>query len=229
VAELAEAAAGHAGFDDETRHLLKRAALVHDLGCVGISNGVWDKPGPLTTADWEQVYTHSYLTERTLARCGALHDVSRVAASHHERLAGSGYHRGLEGGELGEAARLLAAADVYAALTQERPHRPAYSEAEAAAVLEAQTGLAPSAVACVLASAGQRHAPEPVGWPDGLTDREVEVLRLLAQGKANHDVARELYISPKTVGRHVENIYTKIGVSSRAAAAVHAMRHGLIR
>ncbi|MGH2779878.1 MAG: response regulator transcription factor, partial [Thermoleophilaceae bacterium] len=84
------------------------------------------------------------------------------------------------------------------------------------------------AVACVLAAAGRRAAPAPHTWPADLTDREVEVLRLIARGRSNREVAQQLFIAPKTVGRHVENLYRKIGISSRAAAAVFAMEHDLL-
>ncbi len=93
---------------------------------------------------------------------------------------------------------------------------------------EAQGKLDVDAVACVLAAAGRRAAPSPPRWPAGLTDREVEVLCLIARGRSNREVAERLFISAKTVGRHVENLYAKIGVSSRAAAAVFAMEHRLL-
>ncbi len=119
---------------------------------------------------------------------------------------------------------------MFAALTADRPHRPAFADDEAARTLEAEaeSKLDADAVACVLAAAGQRAAPSPPRWPADLTDREVEVLRLIARGRSNREVAERLFISPKTVGRHVENLYAKIGVSSRAAAAVFAMEHRLL-
>ncbi len=93
---------------------------------------------------------------------------------------------------------------------------------------EAERGLDADAVSCVLAAAGQRAAFSPARWPADLTDREVEVLRLIARGRSNREVAARLFISVKTVGRHVENLYAKIGVSSRAAAALFAMEHRLL-
>ncbi|HET9507910.1 MAG TPA: HD domain-containing phosphohydrolase [Gaiellaceae bacterium] len=229
VAALAEAAGRLAGLDDPACDDLRRAGLVHDVGRVAVENGVWDKPGPLTTAEWERVRLHAYATERVLARCAALSSVAPIASSHHERVDGSGYHRSLGAEALSPSARILAAADVLAALTAERPHRPAHAADAAARILESEAnGLDPDAAACVLAAAGSREAPPPAGWPAGLTDREVEVLRLLARGRTNREVARRLSIAPKTVGRHVENVYGKIGVSSRAAAAVFAMEHRLL-
>lgn len=229
VAALAEGAGRHAGLDDAQRAQLRRAGLVHDLGRVGVPNGIWDTPGPLTAAQRERVRLHPYYTGRILARCEALAGLAGAASSDHERLDGSGYHRGLTGDALPAAARILAAADVLAALGADRPHRPAHPAAASATALEAEPGLDPQAVACVLAAAGQGAPPRPEAWPAGLTDREVEVLRLIARGRTNREVARQLVIAPKTVGRHVENVYAKIGVSSRAAAAVFAMEHDLLR
>ncbi|HXV33841.1 MAG TPA: HD domain-containing phosphohydrolase [Gaiellaceae bacterium] len=228
VAALAEAAGGHGGLDGAACAGLRRAGLVHDLGRVAIANGIWDKPGPLTSLELERVRLHPYYTERILARCGPLASFAETASSHHERLDGSGYHRSLPAEAQSKECRLLAAADVFAALTSDRPHRPALSEDDAARVIEAEKGLDADAVACVLAAAGRREAPSPPEAPAGLTEREVEVLRLVARGRSNKEVAERLVIAPKTVGRHVENIYRKIGVSSRAAAAVFAMEHDLL-
>jgi HD-GYP domain-containing protein (c-di-GMP phosphodiesterase class II) len=228
VAALAAEAARHAGLGDDTCGGLRRAGLLHDVGRVGVENGIWDKPGRLSTSEWERVRLHPYFTERILARCRALLPLGGPASSHHERLDGSGYHRSLAGEALSREDRILAAADVYAALVADRPHRPAHEAEDAARILESESGLDADAVACVLAATGQRPAPAAAGWPADLTDREVEVLRLIARGRTNREVAEHLVISPKTVGRHVENLYAKIGVSSRAAAAVFAMEHSLL-
>jgi HD-GYP domain-containing protein (c-di-GMP phosphodiesterase class II)/DNA-binding CsgD family transcriptional regulator len=228
VAALAETAGRLSGLGEPECETLRRAGLVHDLGRVAVENAIWDKPGPLTSVEWERVRLHPYYTERILHRCGALAPLVEAAASHHERVDGSGYPRSVSGEALPRGARIVAAADVFAALTAERPHRPAYDEEEACRVLEAEGGLDPEAVACVLAAAGRRAVPPRRGWPADLTDREVEVLRLIARGRSNREVAHALFIAPKTVGRHVENLYRKIGVSSRAAAAVFAMEHGLL-
>jgi HD-GYP domain-containing protein (c-di-GMP phosphodiesterase class II) len=228
VASLAEEAGRLSGLDDADCDQLRRAGLVHDLGRVAVENGIWDKAGPLSTSEWERVRLHSYYTERILDRCVALAPLAEPASSHHERIDGSGYHRSVSGEALSRGDRILAAADVFAALTAERPHRPAHGHKEACRVLEAEAGLDRDAVACVLAAAGRRPPPSPARWPAELTDREVEVLRLIARGRSNREVARQLFIAPKTVGRHVENLYRKIGVSSRAAAAVFAMEHRLL-
>lgn len=229
VSSLSEAAGRLSGLTDEECDSLRLAGLVHDLGRVAVENGIWDKPGPLSTAEWERVRLHVYYTERILGRCPALAALVEPAWSHHERVDGSGYHRSLSAEGLSRADRILAAADVFAAMTAERPHRPARAADAAARALEAEAdGLDRDAVACVLAAAGRRKAPARAGWPADLTDREVEVLRLIARGWSNREVAERLFISAKTVGRHVENVYAKVGVSSRAAAALFAMENRLL-
>lgn len=231
VAELADGAALQLGLDVNVRRSLRRAGLVHDIGRVGVENGIWDKPGPLTTEEWERVRLHPYLTQRVLTRCRSLAPLAELAACHHERLDGSGYHRGCGAEQLSLPARVLAAADVFAAVTADRPYRPAMNLPAAAALLqqEADAGrLDMTAVAAVLSVAGIDQSPPRRSWPAGLTDREMEVLQLIAQGRTNRQVADQLSISPKTVGRHVENIYTKAGVSTRAGAAVFAMEHRLL-
>jgi len=231
VARLAEAAARSSGMADGDVVVVRRAALLHDLGRVGVPNGIWDRTGPLGPGDWEQVRLHPYWSERILARCGALAPVALLAGAHHERLDGTGYHRASPAAALPVSARIIGAADVYDALTHDRPHRPARSPEEAAAVLgdEVTAGrLDRAAVDAVLDAAGHRRARRRTAWPAELTDREVEVLRLVARGGSNKDVAHQLGIRPKTVGSHVEHLYVKLAVSSRAAAALFAMQHDLL-
>jgi HD-GYP domain-containing protein (c-di-GMP phosphodiesterase class II) len=228
VAHLAgEAAAGLGLGDDVVR--VRRAALVHDLGRLGISNGIWDKGSPLTLAEQERVRTHPYLTERMLAFSPRLAELGAIAVLHHERLDGSGYPRGLSGAAIPPAGRVLAAADRYATATEDRPHRAATDPATAAAGLrdEVRRGLLDGdAVEAVLGAAGHR-VPRRRAWPAGLTTREVEVLRLLARGLSNREIAARLTLSPKTVGSHVERIYAKTDVNNRATAGLFALRHGL--
>jgi HD-GYP domain-containing protein (c-di-GMP phosphodiesterase class II) len=229
VAELAAAAAGRCGIDAAGATSLRRAGLVHDLGRVAIWARVWQKPGPLSADEWEQVRLHPYHTERVLSRSPFLSALCPVAGAHHERLDGSGYHRGASGAELGLPARVLAAADAYHAMTEPRAHRPAMPPADAAQELarEAQAGrLDVDAVTSVVEAAGQR-APR-LERPAGLTEREAEVVAMLARGLQTKQVARALGISVKTADRHVQNAYRKIGVSSRAAATLFAMEHGLV-
>lgn len=230
VAELAADAADALGLDADRTQLLRRAALVHDLGRVGIPLSIWDRPDALSLADRERIRLHPYLTERALAPAASLSGIARLAGAHHERLDASGYHRCCDGGELDESQRVLAAADSYQAMTQPRAHRPPLDPDAAADELRrdaADGKLDRRAVEAVLEAAGhdRKHVD---AWPCGLTDREVEVLRLITRGRTNREAADELVISPKTVGSHVEHIYTKIGVSSRAAAAVFAMEQRLL-
>ena len=201
------------------------------MGTVGVPSGIWDQPGPLRADQWERVRLHPYLGERVLARCSLLAPYAELVARHHERADGSGYHRGLVGDQLGLHAELLAAADRYHAMLEDRPHRPALSAADAASALldEVGTGqLGQVAVHAVLTAAGQTIRDSQVTRPAGLTEREVDVLRLIARGNVNKQVAVALGISPKTVGRHIEHIYAKAGVSTRAGATLFAMEHGLL-
>jgi HD-GYP domain-containing protein (c-di-GMP phosphodiesterase class II) len=231
VAELVVAAASAAGWSDADGAMLGRAALVHDVGRVGVPNGIWDRPGPLSAEQWERVRLHPYLTDRVLRRCALLVPFADVAAGHHERADGSGYHRGVTGERLDVDARLLAAADAYHAMIEDRPHRSALSQTDAAAQLlgEVDAGrFGRAEVDAVLHAAGHTRGPARVTYPAGLTEREVQVLRLIARGQATKQVATDLRISPKTVGRHIEHIYAKTGVSTRAGATLFAMEHGLL-
>jgi HD-GYP domain-containing protein (c-di-GMP phosphodiesterase class II) len=230
VADLAARAAREARMPDADAADLHRAALVHDLGRTGIPNGICDRPGPLSDAEWERVRLHPYFVERMLARPATLARIGALAALHHERLDGSGYHRGARAAALPAGARILAAAGVYHALQEPRPHRPARVPAEAADVLRAEVRagrLDGEAADLVLAAAGHRRRRRR-DWPAGLTTREVEVLRLLARGLTNRQIAAELTISTRTAGHHVQHVYGKIGVSTRAAAALFAMQHDLV-
>jgi DNA-binding CsgD family transcriptional regulator len=173
---------------------------------------------------------HPYLTQRVFSRSARLAPIGELAAQHRERLDGSGYPRGLAGSALSRAARVLGAADCYQAMTEPRPHRPANTADQAAAQLRAEVRagrLDAEAVDAVLAAAGHR-VPRRREGPAGLTKRELEVLVLLARGMPNKEIAARLVISRKTVGNHIEHIYAKIGCSTRAAASLFAMQHGLL-
>ncbi|HET8908435.1 MAG TPA: HD domain-containing phosphohydrolase [Ktedonobacterales bacterium] len=231
VARLAASAGEQLGLAEPEITTLRQAGYVHDIGRVGVSTAIWDKPGALSISEWERVRLHPYLSERVLGRPAALTRLASIAALHHERLDGSGYYRGIPASMLSLPARVLAAADVYHALTERRPHRPAYTSDAAATQLQAEARagrLDPSAVNAVLAAAGHRIALIKREWPAGLSDREVEVLRLLALGLANREMGHRLSIAEKTVGHHIQHIYTKIGVSTRAAATLFALQHDLL-
>jgi HD-GYP domain-containing protein (c-di-GMP phosphodiesterase class II) len=232
VAELAEAAAWRMGLPAASVTLVRRAALAHDLGRVGVSNAIWEKPGPLGFGEWERVRLHPHFTERAFAQSPALAPIGILAGSHHERLDGSGYHRGTRGPALDQANRILAAADCYGAMREARPYRPAFDApaAEAELMREAEKGrLDPEAVDAVLAAAGHRVRERPRELPAGLTERELEVLLVLVRGESNQGIARDLGISAKTVGHHVQHVYQKAGVRSRAAATLWAFEHDLVR
>jgi HD-GYP domain-containing protein (c-di-GMP phosphodiesterase class II)/DNA-binding CsgD family transcriptional regulator len=230
VADLAAATADQLGLPEEDKRLLRRAGLVHDLGRLGVSNAIWDKPGPLGAGEWERVRLHPYLTERMLQQSEALAPLGAIAVQHRERLDGSGYPKGLSGGAITRHARILGAVDAYRSMLEPRPYRPRLSPDEAAAELRADVRagrLDGEAVAAVLAAAGH-----PVGrrreWPARLTTREVDVLRLVARGLSTKQIAAELVITPKTARNHIEHIYTKIDASSRVAAGLFATEHGLL-
>ena len=211
--------------------VVRRAALVHDLGRVAISSAIWDRAGPLSEADRERVRLHPYYTERTLARSPSLAPLGRLAGAHHERLDGSGYHRGCGASELPVAARLLATADVFEAMTEPRVHRPAHTPTAAAAELAAQAEAGRLDAECteaVLAAAGQTRERVRPPLPAGLTEREAQVLGLVARGLTNREVAERLGSAPKTVGNQVQAAYAKLGISTRAAAALFAVEHGLL-
>ncbi len=229
VTKIAVAAAELCRIDPPDAVALGRAAAVHDLGRVATAAGTWQKPGPLTAGEWEGVRLHPYHTERILSRSEFLSALAPIAGAHHERLDGGGYHRGAAGAELSLPARLLAAADAYQAMTEPRPHREAMSAGAAARELarEAEAGrLDAGAVTAVVEAAGQT-APK-LERPAGLTEREAEVIGLLARGLQTKQVARALGISTKTADHHIQNAYRKIGISTRAAAALFAMQHGLV-
>jgi len=230
VAELAVRAAALVRVPSELRATLRRAALLHDVGRVVVTASIWDKAGPLSDAETDRVRLHTLMTERILSAAPVLAEEAELAALAHERLDGRGYHRRLPAVGLTVAARVLAAADVYQALTSARPHRAALPAARAVAVLrdEASAGrLDGETVEAVLAAAGERPAPQPRA-PAGLTEREIEVLRLVARGLTNKQVATELRIAVKTAGNHVQSTLGKIGVRTRSAAAMFAMRNGLV-
>jgi HD-GYP domain-containing protein (c-di-GMP phosphodiesterase class II) len=229
VAELASAAARRCRIDEPDVATIKRSALVHDLGRVAVHPRIWQKPGPLTADEWEHVRLHPYQTERVLSRSPFLSGLAPVAGAHHERLDGSGYHRGAAGAELQLPARLLAAVDAYHAMTELRPHREPLSTEQATDELarEANAGrLDPDAVLAVVEAAGQQ-AP-PLERPAGLTEREAEVVALLARGLQTKQVAQTLGISVKTADHHIQSAYRKMGVSTRAGATLFAMEHGLV-
>lgn len=211
---------------------LRRAGLLHDLGRAAVTNGVWEKHDSLSEGEWEHVRLHPYYSERILERVPRLRPLARLAGMHHERQDGSGYHRGSSGAEIPAAARVLAAADAYQAMTQTRPHRAAMAAPIAAAELEAMArsgALDVEAVRDVLTAAGHVKTPMRTAWPAGLSDREIQVLRHICRGETKAQVAKALVLSPSTVDHHVRHIYEKTGVRTRAGATLFALEHDLLK
>jgi HD-GYP domain-containing protein (c-di-GMP phosphodiesterase class II) len=234
-AELSGHAARRLGVSDETISTLRRAALVHDFGATGVSNSILDKRGSLTRAEFDRVELHPMLTEQMLRRSSALAMLNPVASAHHEKCDGSGYHKRVPADAGNPGACVLAAAEVYVGMTTDRADRPAFGAEEAAAELRrlvVQGVLESRATTAVLAAAGHGGPAEPVLHssmnPGGLSRREVEVLTLAARGLTTKEIADRLFISPKTADHHIQHIYNKIGVSTRAAAALWAMQHAVV-
>jgi HD-GYP domain-containing protein (c-di-GMP phosphodiesterase class II) len=229
VAGLARVAGERLKLDEAEVKKISRAGFVHDVGRVAVPTTIWRRAAPLTPDESERVRLHAYHSERILIHSPFLALLSPMATSHHERLDGSGYHRGATAPSLDRGARLLAAADAYSSIVEPRPHREALLPQQAAEILagEARDGrLDAEAVAAVLDVSGQ--PVRRIERPAGLTEREAEVVGLLARGLQTKQVARALGISVKTADRHVQNAYAKIGISSRAAATLFAMEHGLL-
>jgi HD-GYP domain-containing protein (c-di-GMP phosphodiesterase class II)/DNA-binding CsgD family transcriptional regulator len=235
VASLVVQAASIDGLEAELVPGLRHAALLHDLGLASVPNGILEKPAPLTVVEWERLRLHAYFTDRILARLPAFAWVARVAGFHHERVDASGYPRGVSPAATERAARLLACADSYQALIENRYHRSALEPTAAANILRTQArdgSLCARSVNAVLAAAGHDDSTpraQPVrSLPGGLTQREAEVLVHVARGYTSKEVATQLAISTRTVQHHLEHIYAKLGVSTRAAAALFAVRNELL-
>jgi HD-GYP domain-containing protein (c-di-GMP phosphodiesterase class II)/DNA-binding CsgD family transcriptional regulator len=230
VAGLAGAAAQRLGLPAADATATRRAGFVHDIGLHGVPATILDKPGELSATEWERVRLSSYYTERVLARPATLARIGAIASYAHERMDGSGYHRGAGGASIPMTGRVLAAACAFRSLVEPRAGRAPGSAKEAAAALrvEARAGrLDADAADAVLAAAGAGGRRRVAG-PAGLTAREVEVLVLIARGAATNEVAAQLGVSRKTAATHVERIYLKTGASSRSAATLFALRNGLL-
>jgi putative nucleotidyltransferase with HDIG domain len=148
------------GLDAAHRRWLRRAALLHDLGKLGVSNQVLDKPGKPDEAEWESIRRHPVQSEAILARVAAFADIAPVAAAHHERLDGKGYPYGLAGDEICLEARILTVADVFDALSAERPYRAAMPISKALSILDADAGSAfdPACIAALKSGLAKLNA-----------------------------------------------------------------------
>lgn len=230
VAELAERVVVLMGGSPQQAHLARLAGFAHDLGRVGVPVGIWEKRGPLSAYERERMRAHSVHTETALRLSPALAEVADVAGATHERGAGRGYHRRLGLEQVSLEARALGVADVYVALDSERPHRPRRTHDEIVRELKAeasQGGLDARAVRAAL-EAGNHRAPRRSRGVAGLTEREVEVVRLVAIGRTNREIGELLGMSARTAQKHVMNVYAKVGRESRAGLALFAVEHGLL-
>jgi HD-GYP domain-containing protein (c-di-GMP phosphodiesterase class II)/DNA-binding CsgD family transcriptional regulator len=222
VAALAELAAGQLGLSPEDTRSLRRAALLHDIGRLGVPSSIWTRPGRLDWGEMERVRLHAYYTERVLSPIGVLGPVAEIAAAAHEHLDGSGYPQGRIGRSLLPMARILAVADMAVAMNEARPYRQALSPAAIARELVAEVSaghLDASAADAVLAVLGSTMRSVP-RYAQPVSDRELEVCRLIARGKMNKEIADVLGITLRTVQNHVAHIFDKLGVHSRSGVAV---------
>jgi HD-GYP domain-containing protein (c-di-GMP phosphodiesterase class II) len=135
VALFTDLVAEELGMALPERRRLKRAALLHDIGKLGVSNTVLDKPGRLEGEEWEQMKRHAQFSETILSRIAAFADLAVIGGAHHEKLDGSGYPRGLKGSQISLETRIVATADVFDALTADRPYRAAMPVEKALAIL----------------------------------------------------------------------------------------------
>lgn len=233
VAALAEAAGKRIGLPAADIRAVRWAAYTHDIGELAVPVSTWMRAGALTERETDAARLHPYHGERALLPLGG--DGKAVAAMvlrHHERLDGSGYHRYAKAPDLSPAARVLAAAEAFQTAREVRPHRPALGDTAAASKLRSavrEGKLCPDAVEAVLASAGQSTRRYTAERPSVLTPREIEVLRLIAAGHTAKEAARHLEIAPKTADNHIQSLYSKIGVTTRAAAALYALERGMVQ
>ena len=142
VTVFADTIAEQLGCDAAHRRWLRRAALLHDIGKLGVSNAILDKPGKLDDEEWVAMRAHSALSEEILARVGVFRHLAPIAGAHHERLDGKGYPKGLKGDEIARDTRILTVADIFDALTAERPYRAAMPVSKALGIMEEMVGAA---------------------------------------------------------------------------------------
>jgi HD-GYP domain-containing protein (c-di-GMP phosphodiesterase class II) len=228
VANLAELAGRVAGLSTQPCATLRRAGHLHDIGRLGVSNQVWSKAGPLTPDEWERARMHPYLGARVVSRIPGLENEATLIRAHHERPDGTGYPFGAVGAALDRPERILAAAVAYCSALEPRPYREAMTPAAAVDRLNERVAsghLDGAAVTAVITAAGHRQTRPPL--PAGLTQREAEILGLVARGYSNRNIAAALSLSEKTVRNHIERTYSKVGVNNRVGASLYALSHGL--
>ncbi|MDF3070748.1 MAG: metal-dependent phosphohydrolase [Polyangiaceae bacterium] len=142
VALYTDAIAEQLGLSAARRRWLHRGALLHDVGKLGVSNALLDKPGKLDSAEWEAVRKHALFTEQILSPIPQFRELARVAGAHHERLDGTGYPRGLRADEIALETRIITTADIFDAITAERPYRAAVAVPRTLEIMESTVGTA---------------------------------------------------------------------------------------
>ena len=230
VADVAAAAATVAGLSEGRVNLIRCAGLVHNIGAVVVPSAILEGTDRASAADVERIRLHTYWTQRILERCPAMNALVSLtipAATHHQEFAASGYRTWSPYAPTDSLdAAIVAAAEVFASLTEPRPGRQPSTPAQAVPELRRVPNLDRDACAAVIEGAGLPRPPTE--HPCGLTDREVDVLRLAARGLSNPQIAAELIISARTVGHHLSHIYDKTGLRTRAGVAVFAAENRLL-
>lgn len=232
AADLAASACRSLGAES-LQDTVRLGALLHGLGRVSVPNPVLEKAEPLSEADWELVRLIPYWTGRILGRAPVFREAAELACQAYERLDASGYHRGLGASQISPVARVLQSAVAFVDLFSRGAGHNLVRFSEAALALEQLVSagrLDEEATRAVLVAGGRKPgAPSRTGpHANSLTEREREVLVYLAKGYSNKEIARTLQISPSTAGTHVENIYRKLSVSTRAAVALKAASLGVL-
>lgn len=232
VAEVAEEIGACLGMKANELSKLRRAALVHDVGKVVVPVKILEKGEHLSSSEWETYRLHPYYTQRILERVEALQELAQAASADHEWINGQGYHRQLCGEQIPFHGRILAVANTYARLVkqQENQKKPAEVLPHMRSLVGVQFDRTcyDALVTSLSGRNGLRSSPPRTRHVDNLTEREIEVLRLLAQGQNTPRIARTLDISKKTVEHHLSHIYDKIGVTCRTAAVVYAVQHEIV-
>jgi response regulator RpfG family c-di-GMP phosphodiesterase/DNA-binding CsgD family transcriptional regulator len=231
VAEAAQRGAAAMGLEPAQQQRIYRAGLIHGIGRASVPNGVWDSPGVRSEADAERLRLVPYWTERAARRIDTLRAEAEIASFVDERLDGSGFFRGVKGAAIDAEGRVLAAAAHWVSLNTARPGKPALAQAEAVAALRAEGDagrLDAQAIAALTGHPASAAAASPADASALLSGREVEVLGRISLGESNKEAARSLGISPSTVRAHLENIFRKLGCTTRAAATLKALTLGLL-
>jgi HD-GYP domain-containing protein (c-di-GMP phosphodiesterase class II)/DNA-binding CsgD family transcriptional regulator len=225
TADLAESMARRLQLEDKDVALTRRAALVHDVGLVAVPALILHKEQRLTEAEFERYRLHTYYTERILSRSDLLRAIGDVGCAHHESIDGTGYHKGLGASEMTLPKRIVAVASAF-------DETSGGSAGDPEPVLDALQKSGRFDAGCMAALGAElgseRRIPARNTWPAGLTEREVEVLRQIASGLTIRQTAQRLVISDHTARHHLESVYNKVGVSSRAGAVLFAVENNLL-